>query len=73
MLARAIFVGVGCLLAWLIVLPALAVLGGAALLLYATMAEFTSLVTRAEPRAIDPSTVRLMARRICAGYSFTRH
>jgi hypothetical protein len=70
MLLRSIFVAAGCLVAWLIVLPTLAVLGGAALFLYATLAEITSLLTGARPPAIDPSTIRLTARRICAGYSF---
>jgi hypothetical protein len=73
MLLRSIFVAAGCLVAWLIVLPTLAVLGGAALFLYATLAEITSLLTGARPPAIDPSTIRLTARRICAGYSFRSH
>jgi hypothetical protein len=72
MLVRAIFVGGGCLLAWFIVLPMLAVLGGAALLLYATLAEISSWVTGNEPRTVDPSTLQTTARRICAGYSFSR-
>ena len=72
MLVRAIFVGVGCLLAWFVVLPMLAVLGGAALFMYATLAEISSLVTGTAPRTIDPSTLRMTARRICAGYSFSR-
>ena len=72
MLVRAIFVGAGCLLAWFIVLPTLAVIGGAALFLYATLAEVSALVTGTAPRTIDPSTLRTTARRICAGYSFSR-
>jgi hypothetical protein len=67
MLVRAIFVSAGCLAAWLIVLPALAVLGGAALFLYASLAEITSVLTGKAPRTLDPSAIRSTARRICDG------
>jgi hypothetical protein len=66
---RSIFVAMGCLIAWLVVLPGLAVLGGAALFLYATLAEISCLLTGTTPRAVDPSTIRLTARRICRGLS----
>jgi siroheme synthase len=72
MLARAIFVGAGCLAAWLIVLPALAVLGGAALFMYASLAEISNLALGRRPRPIDRSAIRSTARRICDGYSFSR-
>jgi len=67
MLVRAIFISLGCLIAWLVVLPTVAILGGAALLLYATLAEITGLLTGSEPRTLDASAIRLTARRICAG------
>jgi hypothetical protein len=67
MLVRLISVALGYLIAWLVVLPALAVLGAAALFLYATLAEITYLLTGTTPRAMDPSTIRLTARRICRG------
>jgi hypothetical protein len=72
MLVRAIYICLGCLIAWLVVLPAMAILGGAALFLYATLAEITGLLTGTEPRAIDPSAIRMRARRVCAG-AFARH
>jgi hypothetical protein len=71
MLLRSVFGTLGCLIAWLVVLPALAVLGGAALFLYATLAEITSLITGKAPRAIDPSAIRSTARRICGSYVFS--
>jgi hypothetical protein len=70
MLVRAIYICLGCLIAWLIVLPAMAIVGGAALFLYATLAEVTGVITGTEPRAIDPSAIRIRARRVCA---FGRH
>jgi hypothetical protein len=67
MLVRAIIISLGCLIAWLVVLPAIAILGGAALFLYATLAEITGLLTGSQPRPLDASAIRLTARRICAG------
>ncbi len=72
MLVRAIYISLGCLFSWLVVLPAMAILGGAALFLYATVAEITALLTGTESRAIDPSAIRMSARRVCAG-AFARH
>lgn len=72
MLARPILVVLGCLLAWFVVLPIVVVLGGGALFLYATMAELTSLIAGDASRTVDPATLRLTARKICAGYSFTQ-
>jgi hypothetical protein len=67
MLVIFISVTLGCLIAWLVVLPALVILGGGALFLYASVAEITCLLTGTTPQAIDPSTIRLTARRICRG------
>ena len=72
MLVRAIFISLGCVIAWALVLPAMAILGGAALFLYASLAETYALMSGAEPRPLDASTIRSAARRICAGYSLPR-
>jgi hypothetical protein len=72
MLVRAIFISLGCLTVWLVVLPTMVILGGAALFLYATLAEITGLLTGSEPRTLDASAIRLTARRICGG-AFVRH
>jgi hypothetical protein len=65
MMFRAVFGAAGCLIAWFVVLPVVAVLGGAALFLYAALAETTSLITGYAPRTIDASAIRVTARRIC--------
>jgi hypothetical protein len=67
MLVRAIFISLGCLIAWVVLLPTMAILGGAALFLYATLAEITGVLTGSEPHTLDASAIRLTARRICAG------
>jgi hypothetical protein len=67
MLIRAIYICLGCLIAWLVVLPALAILGGAVLFLYATLAEITGLLTGTQPRPIDRTLIRMRARRVCTG------
>ena len=72
MLVKEFLTGMGCLLAWFVVLPVLAILGGTALFLYATLAEITSLLTGTAPKVMDASVTRLTARRICAGYTFSR-
>jgi hypothetical protein len=72
MLVRAVFIWLGCVVAWLVVMPMIAIIGGAALFSYALLAEITVELTGTEPRPIDPSTIRLTARRICGGYSFSR-
>ena len=72
MLVRAVFIWMGCVIAWLIVMPVIAIVGGAALFSYALLAEITVELTGTTPRPVDPSTIRLTARRICAGYSFSR-
>jgi hypothetical protein len=71
MLVIFISVTLGCLIAWLVVLPVLAIGGGLALFLYATLAEITCQLTGTSPRAVDPAAIRLTARRICA-QSFSR-
>ena len=70
MLVRSIFVWTGCLIAWLVVLPTVAILGGAALFLYATLAEIIGMLSGAKP--LDASAIRSTTLRICAGRSLPR-
>ena len=70
MLVRAIFISLGCLIAWLVVLPTVAILGGAALFLYATLAEIIGMLSGAKP--LDASAIRSTTLRICAGRSLPR-
>jgi hypothetical protein len=72
MLIKALLSSLGCLLAWVFLLPVFALVGGAGLFLYATLAEIGSLFTGRTVKTIDPSTARENARRICMGYRFTR-
>jgi hypothetical protein len=72
MLVRSIFAWTGCLIAWLVVLPTMAILGGAALFLYATLAEVIGMLSGAKPRTLDASAIRSTTLRICAGRSLPR-
>jgi hypothetical protein len=69
MTMRSIFVWTGCLIAWLVVLPTMVILGGAALFLYATLAELIDMLSGAKPRTLDASAIRSTTLRICAGRS----
>jgi hypothetical protein len=69
MLVKALLSSVGCVLAWLFLLPALAFVGGAALFLYAIVAEVSAQVMGNKLKPLDPSTAREIARRICTGRS----
>jgi hypothetical protein len=72
MLLKTLFSSVGCVLAWFLLLPVLAIIGGAGLFLFATLAEIAALFTGKPAKSLDPSAAREIARRICMGYSFTR-
>ena len=50
---KALLVWVGFLAAWLLVLPPLLIVGGAALFLYAVLAEIVSLIARTGPAPSD--------------------
>jgi hypothetical protein len=72
MTMRSIFVWTGCLIAWLVVLPTMAILGGGALFLYATLAEIIDMLGGVKPRTLDASALRSTTLRICAGRSLPR-
>jgi hypothetical protein len=72
MTMRSIFVWTGCLIAWLVVLPTMAILGGGALFLYATLAEIIDMLSGVKPRTLDASALRSTTLHICAGRSLPR-
>ena len=51
----------GCVIAWMVLLPIGLIGGGLALLTYAVFAEISARLTGAEHNRIDPSTARRMA------------
>ena len=51
----------GCVLAWMVLLPIGLIGGGVALITYAIFAEVSERVTGAERKRIDPSTAHRMA------------
>jgi hypothetical protein len=67
MLLKALLSSLGCVLAWLFVLPTLAFVGGAALFLYAIVAELGAQMLGSRLKPLDPSAAREIARRICMG------
>jgi uncharacterized membrane protein len=58
----------GCAATWLIVLPVLAVSGFIALVAYAVFSELGDVVLHREEKALDNSTAREIARRMCLGH-----
>ena len=64
MSSKAFLFSIGCVLAWVVLLP-LVVLGGCvALVAYAVFAEVGTLVT-GKSASMDPRAAREMARRVC--------
>lgn len=59
---------VGCVLAWLVLLPMLVIGGGIALLAYAIFAELGAVLTGNAFKTLDTSAAREIARRMCGGY-----
>jgi hypothetical protein len=72
MLVKTLFSSLGCLLAWFVLLPLLAITGGITLFVYAVLAEIGSRFAGRPAKSLDPSAAREIARRICMGYSFNR-
>jgi hypothetical protein len=68
MFLKAILLSLGCLLAWLVLLPLLVIGGGAALFAYAVFAEFGALFLGNTGTTVDPAAAREIARRMCGGY-----
>lgn len=67
MLLKPVVFYVGCAAAWLL-LPVLVVIGGALLVTYATLAELADFITRSASPALDHSTARELAQRMCVGH-----
>ena len=65
---KALFFSIGCVAAWILLLPMLVLAGGLTLLAYAIVAELTALVTGNPPNSLDSSAARATARRMCWGY-----
>jgi hypothetical protein len=65
---KAILFTLGCVLAWFVLLPAVVIGGGVALLLYAILAELAAFITGKPSKALDTAVAREMARRMCGGY-----
>jgi hypothetical protein len=65
---KTVFFTLGCVAVWFVLLPALLIGGGLALLSYAIIGEFVTFLT-GKPASIDTSAAREIARRICGGYT----
>ena len=65
---KAILLFFGCLVAWFILLPVLAIGGGVALFTYAFLAEVGASLMGRPRRPLETSVAREMARRMCGGY-----
>ena len=68
MISKAVLISLGCLLAWLVLLPLLVIGGGVTLLAYAILAEFGALILGGGAKALDTADAREIARRMCGGY-----
>jgi hypothetical protein len=58
----------GCAATWLIVLPVLAISGFVALVAYAVFSQLGDVVLGRGEKALDSSTAREIARRMCLGH-----
>jgi hypothetical protein len=58
----------GCTVAWFILLPVFVIGGGIALLGYAVFAELGESIVGKTEKAVDSSTAREMAHRLCLGH-----
>jgi hypothetical protein len=66
---RSVFLSLGFLMAWFLLLPLLVVGGGIALLAYALIAELTAVLTGNPGKSLDSSAAREIAGRMCSGYA----
>jgi hypothetical protein len=69
---KAIFYAFGCLLAWFVLLPAMVIGGGAALLAYAIVAEVGKGMFGKPDVSLDSSKARAIAQRMCLDYTSSR-
>jgi uncharacterized membrane protein len=66
MMLKTLITALGCLFAWLLLMPILLV-GGCAVLLYALLSELGSMTTGGDESTLDAATARKIARDICFG------
>jgi hypothetical protein len=64
---KAILFTLGCVLAWFVLMPAVVIGGGLALLLYAILAELAAFITGKPSKTLDTAAAREIARRMCGG------
>jgi hypothetical protein len=67
MFLKAILSSLGCLIAWLLLLPVFVIGGAALVILYAVLSEFGAILVGNAGKSLDPTTAREIARRICLG------
>ena len=68
MFSRTILSGLGCLIAWFLILPIFAIGGAVALILYAVLSELSAILIGSAGKSLDPTKAREIARRICLGH-----
>jgi hypothetical protein len=68
MSSKYVLSSLGCAVAWLVLLPALLFIGGVTLTVYAVFTELSALFTHRAYDAIDNSTARKLAHRLCVGH-----
>jgi hypothetical protein len=65
---KAIFLSLGCVVAWFVLLPTLVIGGGISLFAYAIFAELGALLTGNRSQTLDSAATREIARRTCGAY-----
>jgi hypothetical protein len=68
MFLKAILCSLGCLVAWLLLLPIFVIGGGSVVILYAALSELAAILTGSAGNSLDPIAAREIARRICLGH-----
>jgi hypothetical protein len=64
---KQVFFFIGCVVAWFVLLPLCVAGGGVALLAYVVFSEVSEWVGGGTKPAVDGSSVRELARRVCLG------
>jgi hypothetical protein len=66
---KTLLFSLGCVFAWVVLLPTLVIGGGLALLAHAMLCELVAFVTGHTDASSDASAIREIARRMCGSYS----
>ena len=72
MSVKALLFSLGCVVAWFVLMPLLVVGGGLALFGVALLAEMGVSLTGSREKAVDPTTARAVAHRMCLGSRIAR-